>query len=67
MAVSEVILSLLITSIGGVIYGLYTVLYRSKCKTIDCFCIKIVRDVEGEEKLDQQEANHMTHNNLASV
>jgi hypothetical protein len=26
--------------------------YRSKCKEVNFCCIKIIRDVEGEEQLD---------------
>ncbi len=28
--------------------------YKSKCKEVKICCIKITRDVEGEEKLDIQ-------------
>ena len=61
MAVSEVIYSILITSISGVIFGILTVLYKSKCKHINICGIVIERDVEGEEKVDI-DANHTTHN-----
>jgi hypothetical protein len=27
--------------------------YKSKCKQIECGCIKIIRDTENEEKLDE--------------
>ena len=27
--------------------------YKSKCKEVNMCCIKIVRDVEGEEQLDR--------------
>ncbi len=30
--------------------------YKSKCKEVSCCCLKIVRDTEGEEKLDETEA-----------
>ncbi len=29
--------------------------YRSKCKEVDFCCIKVLRDVEGEEALDIQQ------------
>jgi hypothetical protein len=29
--------------------------YKSKCKEVDFCCIKIIRDVEGEEELDIQQ------------
>jgi len=28
-------------------------LYKSKCKSIDCCGIKVVRDVVGEERVDE--------------
>lgn len=28
-------------------------LYKSKCKSIDCCGIKVVRDVAGEERVDE--------------
>jgi len=31
-------------------------LYKSKCRSIDCCGIKIIRDVRAEEHLDQQVA-----------
>ncbi len=30
--------------------GVFSYLYKSKCKQVDICCIKIVRDVELEEK-----------------
>ena len=41
-------------SILGALGGLLTVIFKSKCKTIDCCCIKCVRDVDAiikEEKI----------------
>ena len=32
--------------------------YKSKCKEVDCCCIKIVRDIEIEEREDIEERNH---------
>lgn len=60
--VTDVVWSLLITSISGIIIGILSVLYKSKCTRIECGCIKIIRDTEGEEKLDEINANHTTHN-----
>jgi hypothetical protein len=60
--VSDVIISLLITSVSGIIIGILSVLYKSKCTRIECGCIKIIRDTIGEEKLDEINANHPTHN-----
>jgi hypothetical protein len=30
--------------------------YKSKCKEVECCCIKIVRDVEAEEREDMEES-----------
>ena len=30
--------------------------YKSKCKEVDCCCIKIVRDIETEEREDIEES-----------
>jgi hypothetical protein len=51
--VSEVFLTTLSVSTFGFFLAILGVCYKSKCKTIDCCCIKIVRDVEGEEKIDE--------------
>ena len=58
--------SLLFTSVSGIIIGILSIMYKSKCTHIECCCLKIDRDVAGEEQIDKQEANHMTHNNLAN-
>ena len=38
--------------------------YRSKCKEVDICCIKIIRDVKGEEELDKIPQNLIAQNNL---
>ena len=30
--------------------------YKSKCKEVQCGCIKIVRDIEAEEREDMEES-----------
>ena len=39
-----------ITSTIGLIIALTKMAYKSKCKEINCGCIKIIRDTEVEEK-----------------
>jgi hypothetical protein len=39
-----------ITSITGFVLALSKMAYKSKCREIDFWCMKIVRDVETEEK-----------------
>jgi len=47
---SEVFWGMFITTCVGLILGLARMAYKSKCKEVSCCCIKIVRDVEIEEK-----------------
>jgi hypothetical protein len=49
---SEVFWTFLISSVCGVILVGVRLCYKSKCKEVDFCCLKIVRDVEGEEKID---------------
>jgi len=39
-----------ITSTIGLIIGLSKMAYRSKCKEVSCCCVKIIRDIDAEEK-----------------
>ena len=51
-------------TLAGIITGCITLsirfCYRSKCKTFDCLGIHIVRDVDGEEKIDELEIENRT-------
>jgi hypothetical protein len=51
---SEIFYTLLITSTIGLILAVAKLCYKSKCREVNVCCIKIVRDVEGEEKIDEQ-------------
>jgi len=42
--------SFFITSSVGLIIALTKMAYKSKCKEVQCCCIKIVRDIAMEEK-----------------
>ena len=59
--VTDVVWSLLITSVSGVIFGILTVLYKSKCKHIEICGIVIDRYIDDEMKIDI-DSNHTTHN-----
>jgi hypothetical protein len=37
--------------------------YKSKCKEVSCCCLKIVRDTEVEENLDEAEAQRVITRN----
>ena len=42
----------LYTSAIGFILAIGAQCYKSKCKEVNFCCIKVIRDVEGEEQLD---------------
>ena len=52
---SEVFWTGLYSSLIGFVLALGSQCYKSKCKEVNFCCIKIVRDVEGEEALDVQQ------------
>ena len=49
---SEVFFTGLYSSLTGFLLAMGAQCYRSKCKEVNFCCIKIIRDVEGEEQLD---------------
>jgi hypothetical protein len=49
---SEVFFTGLYSSLIGFILAIGAQCYKSKCKEVNFCCIKIIRDVEGEEQLD---------------
>jgi len=51
---SEIFYTLLITTTIGLILSIAKLCYKSKCREVNVCCIKIIRDVEGEEKIDEQ-------------
>jgi len=53
---SEIFWTAFISTVCGVILISVKLCYKSKCKEIDFCCLKIVRDVEGEEKIDRIES-----------
>ena len=50
---SEVFWTGLYSSLIGFLLAMGSQCYKSKCSQIDICCIKIIRDVEGEEALDR--------------
>ena len=51
---SEVFFTGLYSSLIGFLLAMGAQCYRSKCSEVKFCCIKIIRDVEGEEELDTQ-------------
>ena len=50
---SEVFWTGLYSSLIGFLLAMGSQCYKSKCKEVNFCCIKIIRDVEGEESLDR--------------
>jgi hypothetical protein len=53
MALSEIFLTMLVTSTFAFLGAGLAVCYKSKCKRIACCGMVIDRDIEAEEQLDQ--------------
>ena len=60
---SEVFFTGLYSSLIGFLIAIGAQCYKSKCKEVDICCIKIIRDVEGEEQLDRQPTNPINAQN----
>jgi len=54
---SEIFFTTLYTSLIGFLIAISAQCYKSKCKEVKIECIKVIRDVEGEEQLDRQPPN----------
>jgi hypothetical protein len=61
---SEVFFTGLYSSLIGFLIAIGTQCYKSKCKEVNICCIKIIRDVEGEEQLDRTPNPIQSQNNL---
>jgi hypothetical protein len=60
---SEVFFTGLYSSLIGFVLAISVQCYKSKCKEVNFCCIKIIRDVEGEEALDRQPTNPINAQN----
>ena len=54
--------SFFITSTMGLILGLTKLAYKSKCKEVQCCCIKIIRDIESEIEIDEMQSTSRDNN-----
>lgn len=61
---SEVFWSFFLTSTIGCLLGIMKMLYKSKCKNVECCGMKVERDVEIEEKEDEMEMRNRSKNNI---
>ena len=50
---TEVFLSFAITTFVGCFLGIVGLLYKSKCQEVSCCGLKVKRNVELEEKIDE--------------
>jgi aldehyde:ferredoxin oxidoreductase len=57
---SEVFFVFLVTAVSGMIIKLASMAYKSKCKECSVCCIKVVRDVDLEEKELEFRIKHNT-------
>ena len=60
---SEVFWTGLYSSLIGFLLAMGSQCYKSKCSQVDICCIKISRDVAGEEELDRAPPNPITSQN----
>ena len=58
MEMSETFYVGLYSALMGFILAISAQCYRSKCREVKICCIRIIRDVEGEEELDIQIAQN---------
>jgi hypothetical protein len=57
---SEVFYVCLVTAVSGMLIKLASMAYKSKCKECSVCCIKVVRDVDLEEKEMEFRIKHNT-------
>ena len=55
---SEVFWIAFVSTASGMIIKLVSMAYKTKCKECSCCCIKVIRDVELEEKENEFEILH---------
>ena len=60
---SEVFWSFFLTTATGCLLGVFKMLYKSKCKSYECCCMKIERDTAGELHEDEIELQRQNNNN----
>ena len=65
MPFTEVFYTFVISSGIGFILAIGNLFFKSKCKEVNLFCLKCVRDVETEEKQMEFEYTHQNVNSVA--
>ncbi len=64
---TEPLIIILITSITGLLMKLISMCYKSKCASIDCYGVHILRDVVIEEDYDEHQLNEMKKTNSVII
>jgi hypothetical protein len=68
MVVSDALTFYFISSVSSIIVVFLGVVYKSKCKVITCCgCIRIERDVDAEERIDEIELGKSKNNILPQI
>ena len=60
---SEVFYSLVITTGVGFLMALAKLCFKSRCKEVNLFCFKCIRDPESEQRELEFEMTHQNNNN----
>ena len=55
---SEIFLSFVVASASALCAIMLKLMYESKCKEIECCCVKIIRDTAGEISEDKYKIDH---------
>ena len=59
MSLSDTLIFYIISTAASITVVILGIVYKSKCKIITCCgCLRVERDVEAEERIDEMEINH---------
>lgn len=50
---------LIVSAVCGLILAVVKLLYDSKCSHIKCCCVEIERDIQTEQKIEEEKMNHV--------
>jgi hypothetical protein len=68
MVVNDAITFYLISTASSVIVVFLGVIYKSKCRVVTCCgCIRIERDVDAEERIDEMELGKSKSNTIPQI
>jgi hypothetical protein len=67
MDLSEVFLTMLVTTVCGVAVLVIRMCFKSKCKEVSFCCLKVSRDIEAEEKEAEMIVRQPSNDNSAKL